>query len=96
MNHMSVTVFIAAIAIGVGIGEVLLVASNKTVRSWGRALKLATPVTAGGWFAVYAVMGIDTDKLFLRWDQVLAYVLGLAVMTFLFCLMDGNVLQPTD
>lgn len=81
MNHMSVTVLLATLAVGIGIGELMMVCSDHAVRQWGRALKIASPVAAGSWVVVYALFNLDTDTVILSWDKILVGFGGLALAT---------------
>jgi hypothetical protein len=47
ISGSNIAVFVAITAFAIGISELMLVAQIRTVRCWGRALKLGVPLLAG-------------------------------------------------
>ncbi len=50
--QLNVAYLIAILAFGVGAGELLMCVNTLEIRRWGRAVKLMTPVFAGGIVAI--------------------------------------------
>jgi hypothetical protein len=55
------TVYLAVLAFVVGLGEFLLINTNRTLRRWGRALKVTAPLMVG-YVAVLASIVFDPTE----------------------------------